>query len=64
MLVQLDQILDPQNPERPKYPAESFEEPGTETVSGAKAGYCKHPLHSTSPRGWADHLGHPYPHTP
>ena len=35
---------------------------------GAKAGHCACPLHSTPPKGWADHLSHtsgPTPgHTP
>ena len=34
-------------------PSATSEEPG------AKAGYCACPLHSTSSRGWADHLSHP-----
>ena len=27
-------------------------------VSGAKAGHCSCPLHTTPPKGWADHLSH------
>ena len=31
---------------------------------GAKAGYCARPLHTTPPKGWADHLSHPASLTP
>ena len=36
-----------------KTPAAISEEPG------AKAGYCACPLHTASPKGWADLLSHP-----
>ena len=32
---------------------------GTSEVPGAKAGYHPWSLHTTSPRGWADHQSHP-----
>ena len=32
--------------------------------TGAKAGYCACPLHTTSPKGWAKHLSHPSDQTP
>ena len=32
--------------------------------SGAKAGYCACPLHTTSPKGWANHLSHRSSRTP
>ena len=31
---------------------------------GAKAGYSARPLHSTPPKGWADHLSPPSSPTP
>ena len=47
-----------------KKPAATFE------VSGAKAGYCTQPLHTTLPNGWTNHLKqpsvlwiHPHPHS-
>ena len=46
------------NTKRPKNPAAAFEEPRE------KAGYCAHPLHTTSPKGWANHLNHPFGLTP
>ena len=33
-------------------------------VPGAKAGYCTCPLHSTPPKGWANHLSHTFHPTP
>ena len=43
---------------RPKNSTATFEEPG------AKAGYCACPLHTTPPKGRAEHLSHPPGLTP
>ena len=51
MRVQLGQTVDKRYKET-KNPA------ATSKVSGAKAGSCSHPLHTTPRSGWADHPGH------
>ena len=47
---------------RPENPTATFEEPGAK--AGTKAGYCACPLHTTPPKGWANHLSHPSGLTP
>ena len=43
---------------RPKNPAAAFEEPRD------KQGTAHSPLHTTSPKGWTNHLSHPFGLTP
>ena len=68
MHAQLGQILDKRY-KRLKKPNCYFWKAGSKNrVLGARAGYCTCPLHSTLPKGWANHLSHascPAPgHTP
>ena len=62
MHMQLDQILDPQNSKTKKSSWQLWGAWSKNRASGAKAEYGTHPLHSTPPRGWADHPSHPHPH--
>ena len=48
-----------------KNPNCQFWEAGSKNrLSGSKAEYCTCPLHSISPKGWANHLSHPASPTP